>query len=70
MPPGYNLKPLFQGCCVNMEALLYILWSILNKKAILQFQSDAFGEKRGSWGGDKLRSITFDLELELPIFHN
>jgi hypothetical protein len=37
----------------TLEAFLYVLWYTLNKIAIAQFQSDAFGEKRGSWvGGD------------------
>ena len=32
----------------TLEASLYIFWTIVNKIAILQFHSNAYGEKRGS----------------------
>ena len=51
MSPGHKLKPLPQGSGrlrQPLEALLYFLWTILNKLAIAQIQSDTYGEKKGS----------------------
>jgi hypothetical protein len=53
--PRTQLKALPQGYggCANTRSILYVLWTISNKIAIAQFQSDAFGEKKGGlvgWG--------------------
>ena len=65
-PQGYNLKPLPQGSGGGSNPggiVIYVLWTILNKITITQFQSDTFGENKDSWvGGERgyLTSITID----------
>ena len=39
------------GVLQTLEGLLYVLWTILNKIAIAQFQLYTFGENKSSWIG-------------------
>ena len=53
------LSPGRWGVLSTVGALLYVLWIILNKIAIIQsqFQSDAFDEKKGCRGGGRLNTL-------------